>query len=123
MMGSMGHAASHYPGTRPPHVKKRRLPFPPRIVFAPQHSQALFAVFRIASHEFQSDLIFRQWRCSDVNVEHGPKPDVFADTLMHHMFVNTASARVSWVRSNREILVSEHAPGANHLDALGLVSL
>src|SRR5215469_7309198 len=99
MMGGMGHAASHHPGPGPPYVEKRRLPLPPRLIPAPQRRQAFSAVLRVLPHEFQSDFVFRQRRRSDINIEHCPKPDVFADTLMHHMFVNTTSARIGWVRT------------------------
>ena len=58
-----------------------------------------------------------------VDTEHRPKPDIFADALVHHVLVHTAPASIGRVGAHGQILVSEHAPGANHLDALGLVSL
>src|SRR4051812_40397651 len=123
MMGSMGYAASHDPGPRSPHVEKLRLSFPPRLDLTSQRNDALGAVFSVPAHEFQSDFVFRKrWR-SDIDIEHCPKPDIFADTLVHHMLPNAASARIRRVRPGREILVSEHAPGADHFEALGLVSL
>ena len=96
---------------------------PTSLVLVPHDGQALLAVFPVLPHEFQSDFIFWQRRRSDVNAEHGPKPDVFADTLMHHMFVETASPRIGRVRPDRKILVGEHTPCTNHLDALRLVIL
>src|ERR1035438_3766833 len=123
MMGGVGHSASQHPGPGPLHVEKRRLPFPPRLILVPQRSQALLAVIRVLPHKLQSDFLLRQRRRSDVNSKHGSKPDVFADTLMHHMLVNAASPGIGRVRSDGDIVVGEHAPGANHLDALGLVTL
>jgi hypothetical protein len=42
---------------------------------------------------------------------------------MHHVLVEAASPRIGRVGTDGEIIVSEHAPSANHLDALGRVSL
>src|SRR6478735_3682006 len=123
MMGSMGHTASHHPCPRSPHVEKRRLCFPPRLILGPQHREALFAVFLVPPHEFQPDFFFRQRRCTDVYVEHRPKPDVLADTLMHHMLMETAAARIGRVGTDRKIMIREHAPGADHFDTLRLISL
>jgi hypothetical protein len=60
MMSGMGDAASHNPGSRPPYVEKRRLPFPPHLILFPQRGQALSTVFRVPPHEFQPHLMFRK---------------------------------------------------------------
>src|SRR3954468_225375 len=104
MMRGMGHPASHHPSPRSPHVEKRRLPFPPRLIFSPQNCETLFAVFLIPPHEFEPAFFFRQRRCSDIYVEHRPKPGVLADTLMHHMFVKTAAAHIRRARTDRKII-------------------
>src|SRR6185312_6693556 len=105
MMGGMGHAAGQHPGTRPPHIEKRLLPFPPSPVLALKHDETLPAVLRVAPHEFQPDFFFRQRRRSDVYIEHRSKPNVLADALMYHMLVETAAARVGPVGTQREIIV------------------
>src|SRR6266702_3508791 len=92
MMGGVGHASRHHPGPRPPYVEKRGLAFPPCLILVPQRDQTFSAVVRIPLHELQPDFFFRQRRGSNVYVEHRSKPDVLADTLMHHMFMETAAA-------------------------------
>ncbi len=59
--------------------------------------------------------------CADIYIEHRPEPDVLADTLMHHMLMPTATTHIGRVGSDRKILIREHAPGADHFDALRLI--
>src|SRR5262245_35266647 len=112
-MSGVRHTAGHHPGPRPAYVEKRRLAFPPRIVLVPQRGQTLPAVFLLTAHEFQPDFLFWQWRRAHVDTEHRSKPGVLADTLMHHMLMETTPARIGRVGAYRQILVGEHAPGAN----------
>jgi hypothetical protein len=42
---------------------------------------------------------------------------------MDHVFVNAAPARVVVLRTNREVIVSELAPDAQHLHALSLIAI
>jgi hypothetical protein len=123
VMGGMGHTAGHHPGPRPADVEKRRLAFPPRLILLPQHDEAFPAVFLLLPHEFQPDFFFRQrWR-SNVYIEHRSKPNVLADTLMHHMLMETTAPAICRGGAHREIMVREHAPGTDHFDALRLISV
>src|ERR1051326_7602204 len=123
MMGGMGHTASHHPGPRSPHVEKLRLSFPPRLIFGSQHSEALSAVFLVLAHEFQPDFFLGERRRPDVDIEHRPEPDVLADTLMHHMLMEVTAALIGGVGTDWKVMVRKHAPGADHFDALRLISL
>src|SRR5947209_6458211 len=121
MVGSMSHAAGHHPCPRSPHVEESRFVFPPHLILVTQFGQALSAIAGVSPDEFQPGLICRQRRRLNINVEHCSKPEVFANTLMHHVLLDTAPTHVAWVRPEREVLVIEHGPGADHLDALGFV--
>lgn len=44
-------------------------------------------------------------------------PEIFAQTLVHHLLVHTAASRIAPVRAHRKILVCELTPDADHFDA------
>jgi hypothetical protein len=107
-------AACHYPSARPPHIEECRFIFPPHLVLAAEDIHALSAILRVPPNEFQSGLVCRQWRRANINAEHRPKPEVLANTLMHHVLVDAAPAYIDRMRAEREILILEHGPNANH---------
>src|SRR5262249_39123438 len=98
-----------------------RFPFPPWLVFAAKRGEAFSAIFGVLAHELQASFVFRQRRRSDINIEDVPEPQILADTLMHPMFLEGAATLIHGTGAHRKILVPEHAPGADHFDALGLV--
>src|ERR1700756_5370968 len=123
MMRGMSHAASHHPRSRSSHVEKRCLSFPPSFILTPQHGQTFSAVFFVAPHEFQPDLLFRKRWCPDVYIKHCPEPGILAHTLVHHVLMKIPPALVRTIGPNRKIIVREHAPRTNHLNALCLIGL
>src|SRR5262249_56074123 len=100
--------ARHHPGPRSPHIKKLRIPFPPRFIRASQRRKPFFAVLRISPHELEPDLFFRQRWGSHVDPEHRPEPQILADALVHHVFVQTPPPSVPPVRPHRTITASQH---------------
>jgi len=123
MMRGVRDAASHDPFPRALHIEKRRVFFPPRIVFPSQHRQSLPAILRITPDELHPRLRIRQWRRAHINPQHRPKPNVLAGALMHHLLVDASPPRISHARPKGKFLIPKLAPHAHHLDSLGLVRL
>src|SRR5207237_9321926 len=76
-----------------------------------------------ARDEAETRFTARERRRADVDAEHGAKPGVLADALMHHVLAHAASPRIVRLRTHVEILIAELAPHAEHLDALRLVAV
>ena len=86
-------------------------------------SQPLGRTRGIALDEVESALDLRQRGHAGPDAQHRPKPQVLADTLVHHLLVHAAAPSVRGMRTNRQILVAEHAPDTEHLQALRFVRL
>src|ERR1700688_1238042 len=123
MMSAVRNPSNHHPRARAQHIEELRLPRPPRFVFRAQNSKPLFTVFRVAFHEFQSRLLFRQWRSTHIYAQHIAEPQVFAHTLMYHLFLNAAAAGISVARAAMHIFITEFAPRADNLDSLCFVGV
>src|SRR6202521_1462133 len=123
MMRGMRDAPRHDPCAGALHGKKSSGFFPPIVALTAQPPKPFSAVSRVLLHELQPSLLLRQGRCSDVDSKHRPKPHVFADALMHHLLMNTASPRIVGPGTNRKILVAEFPPHADHLDPFGCIGL
>ena len=67
--------------------------------------------------------LVRERRSADVDAQHGAEPRVLAHALVHHVFVNAASARIGLQRSHRKVRVLELTPDAEDLHALGFVGV
>jgi hypothetical protein len=85
--GSVRDPPHHYPRPRSLYIEKLRLPFPPPLVLGSQRLEPLSAALGISPHELHPDLFIRQRRRPYVDPRHRPKPEVFADALMHHVLV------------------------------------
>ena len=48
---------------------------------------------------------------------------ILADTLVHHLLVHAPSTPVSWMRTDREVVVAKHAPHAQYFEAFGAVRI
>ena len=59
--------------------------------------------------------------CVHIDAQHVAEPQIFADALMNHLFVNAAPAGVVVARSARKIFVTKFAPGADDFDSFGFV--
>src|ERR1700694_795329 len=94
MMSGMCDSPHHYPRARSSCIKKTCFGLPPGYVLRAQHCQALPTVLGVALHEFQPSLRCRKRRRIDVNSKNVDEPQIFADALVHHLFVHAAS---SWV--------------------------
>src|SRR5215469_7359018 len=123
MVRRVRNPSHHHPGSRPGYVEELDLLFPPGFVLRVQGRHSLRAVFCVAANELQSALRRRQRGCPDVNAQDVAKPQIFADTLMHHLLVNTPPPRIMGIRADRQILLPELAPYAQNLDPLGGISL
>jgi hypothetical protein len=49
------------------------------------------------------------------------EPQVLASTLMHHLFLNAATAGISVARSAMHIFITEFTPRADNFDSFGFV--
>jgi len=114
----MGQPSRDHPGSRSRNVEKLCFAFPPGRLGAPKRGETSSTVFRVPSHEFQPRFFFRQRRRSDVDIEHRSEPEILTDTLMHHVFMDTTAARIGLIGARGQVLVTEHAPHAEHLHAL-----
>src|SRR4051794_27282460 len=123
MVCRMRDTSSHHPGARPLHVEKRGFAFPPFLIPGPERPDAFSTVLFISPDELEPDFFCRQRRSADIDIEHRSKPDVLADTLMHHMLMEAPAARIDRMRTYGKIVIGEHAPGTDHLDALRVICI
>ena len=77
----------------------------------------------VSLHELESNLAFRKRRRSDIDTKHRSKPRIFADALVHHLFLNAASAWIVMLWPHGEILVSELAPDTEDFHTFGGVTV
>src|SRR5579863_10717077 len=117
----MRDAPRHHPRTRALHTKEVGRLFPPGVVLLAQLREPFFAINRVLLHELQPSFWFWQRWCFDVDAKHGPKPQVLADTLMHHLLMNTASPRIITAGAHWKIVIPELAPHADHFDSFGFI--
>src|SRR6267142_557698 len=56
-----------------------------------------------------------------IDSQHIPEPQIFAHTLMHHLFVYAAASRVAQAWTHGEIGVLKFTPDAHHFDPFSLI--
>ena len=64
-----------------------------------------------------------QRSCTNIDAEHVPEPEVLADALVHHVFVDASAARVIRAGPDRKVVVSELAPHAEDLQTFGRIAV
>src|SRR5262245_28552592 len=115
--------ACHHPGSRALHIEEGNQLLPPALARLPQSIEPLTALVRVARHELDAALAVRKGRRSHIDTEHRPKPRIFADALMHHVFVKAPPTAVVMPWTNSEILVAEFTPDAQDLQSLAVVAV
>src|SRR5262249_48888133 len=123
VLSGVGDPSSHDPRPGPLYVKEPGCRLPPLVGPFPQSGLPLSAILCIATHELQAGFSRWEWRGAHIEAEHVDKPQVLADTLVHHMLVDAPPSRIRRIRADRQVFVFEHAPNAYNLYPLGLVSL
>src|SRR5215468_4311182 len=119
----MGKTAGHDPGTAFDYVEKLAITFPPVPALLLQLTQPFATVFGIAIDEFKSSFLLRKRRSIYVYGKHGAKPEIFADTLVHHLLANAAAARVARMGAEWQVDIVKFAPDANYFHSLCSISL
>src|SRR5271166_800873 len=117
----MRDAPRHHPCTRASHNKEVGCLFPPSVGLLAQLREPFSAVSRVLLDELQASFWFWQRWCFDVDSEHGPKPQILADALMHHLLMNTTSPWIITAGAHRKIVIPELAPHADHFDSFTCV--
>jgi len=62
--------------------------------------EPLAAIFRVTPNKFPPDFDVRKGRRTDVDLEHGAKPQIFANALVDHLLAHAAAPRVVEFRTN-----------------------
>src|ERR1700747_1209389 len=119
----MGKTAGHDPGTGFDYVEKLAIILPPIWALLLQLTQPFATVFRIAIDEFNTGLLLRKRRSIYVYDQHSAKPEILADTLVHHLLANAPSACVAGMGAEWQVAIVKCAPDANHLHSLWSVGL
>ena len=70
--------------------------------FAVEIRKPFSAVSAYCLMNSQASFLLGERGRADVDAEHGPKPQIFADALMHHLLMDTAARGSSLPGTNRQ---------------------
>src|SRR5579862_4346137 len=112
MMRRVRYPSRHHPCPRTLHVEESRVAFPPGFIFFTQNGESFATVFGISLDELQSSFLLRQRRRAHIDSKHGAEPQIFAHALMHHLLMDTSSARIVFLRPHRQVFIAKLAPHA-----------
>jgi hypothetical protein len=77
----------------------------------------------IAFHELEACFLLRKRGRADIYAKHVAEPQVLADALMNHVFMDAPAPRIAGTRAEEQILVQEFTPDADHLEPFGGIGL
>src|SRR4029077_2458250 len=92
---------------------------PPVRFLCSEHPSALFGIIAVLPNKLEPGFLLRQHPAPDIQAEESTKPEIFTQTLMNHLLSDAAASRVLRVWARIQVLVAEHAPDAQNLEALG----
>src|SRR6202044_4160637 len=123
MLRRVRHAARHHPGAGPRNIEEGNGFLPPGFRLGPQYGQTLGAVFGISRHEFPTHLARRQRRRAHIDAQNFLEPEILTHALMDHLLVDAASTWIGSIGTDRQLVVAEHTPDADHFHALGGIAV